>query len=175
MNWLDDFLSDTKQKLPFEIPKETTEKLHSYYELFKEKTNEVKHTLSEQMKEFGSPLTEQRAVSEQPVVSESRWMEPQKDARTAVESIRKDSIPMDKVKKAIREEEILVKYKITFKQAEGEIVLPKDSTDDTRKRAILEHSGYRVTTTVLDGAAKGNKNSTALTGFNSYASLFSKF
>lgn len=179
VNWLNDFLNDTKHNLPFEIPKETTEKLHSYFELFKEKANEVKQSLGEQMKEFGAQtsLKTEQASLEQPLFGERRSMEQQEAARTAEESKGKAPVSTSTVKNArlSEDKEIWVKYKIKMKKDEGEIKLPKDSTEEDMNRAILQQSGYRVTTTIVDGAAQGRKNSSALTGFNSYASLFSKF
>ena len=181
MNWLNDFLNDSKHNLPFEIPKEASDKLNSYVAIFKEKTNELKKSMGEQVKEFGSQLQTQtnppeiRLHQEKPVGNERVTVNSQISQGSSAEV--KNSAASAKVNRVKHEEanDIVVKYKIKIRRTEGEIKLPKGIGAEDMREAILTHSGFSVTTKIDPNGTSGGKGSSALTGFNSYASLFSKF
>ena len=172
MNW-SQLLSDTKGRLPYERSKLVVNKLQPYLAVAKEKYAEIAKDFTQSFREFGmETMGGTTEPSEHRVSSEAEQAKEKSRKAFLIEETSGSSRPAPRAGKT-RDETILIHYQIQVNRLEGEVALPQGTKEEEMRRLILEDCAFRLTTKRKEAGEK--RESEALMGFNSFASLFSRF
>jgi uncharacterized protein (DUF2461 family) len=172
MNWSELF-RDTKGRLPYERSSLVVNKLQPYLAVVKEKYAEVAKDFTQSFREFGmETMGSATEPSEQRVSREAEMAKDKRRAALVMEDTHERSRPVPRAGSE-REDTILIQYQIQVNQLDGEVAIPQGTKEEEMRRLILEDCAFHLTTKRKE-AGEGRK-SDALTGFNSFASLFSRF
>lgn len=168
MNDLSELVKTIQENISRNISRDAEEKLQLYVSKIKIKIDEIKYKIKYYLREY--------AIESKPVD-----VEPKSDKLVeGVNSAVKEGNLLFDSGRVVNEQAktMHIKYKIQVDRLDGEIQLPQEIKEEELKKAILEDSGFCFTTVMTKKTAKyetKETDETLLTGFNSLASLFSKF